>query len=99
VVEQKRRRRGVFDDELYDVLAPTRGGYGRLQDFGIRFGNERVVLHIEPSPPPAPSSSASFSGIAFDRYRTGRPKPPYSIPSRPPQLSANASARAAAYVP
>ncbi len=38
----------VFDDELYDVLAPTRGGYGRLQDFGIRFGNERVVLHIEP---------------------------------------------------
>ncbi len=38
----------VFDDELYDMLAPTRGGYGRLQDFGIRFGNERVVLHIEP---------------------------------------------------
>ena len=38
----------MFDDELYDVLAPTRGGYGRLQDFGIRFGNERVVLHIEP---------------------------------------------------
>ncbi len=38
----------VFDDELYDVLPQTRGGYGRLQDFGIRFGNERVVLHIEP---------------------------------------------------
>jgi hypothetical protein len=38
----------VFGDELYDVLAPTRGGYGRLQDFGIRFGNKRVVLHIEP---------------------------------------------------
>ncbi|MFL5862869.1 MAG: hypothetical protein ACJ780_19190 [Solirubrobacteraceae bacterium] len=38
----------MFDDELYDVLAPTRGGYGRLQDFGIRFGNERVVLHVEP---------------------------------------------------
>ena len=38
----------VFDDELYDVLPPTRGGYGRLQDFGIRFGYERVVLHIEP---------------------------------------------------
>ena len=28
----------VFDDELYDVLPQTRGGYGRLQDFGIRFG-------------------------------------------------------------
>jgi hypothetical protein len=38
----------VFGDELYDVLAPTRGGYGGLQDFGIRFGNERVVLHVEP---------------------------------------------------
>ena len=25
----------VFGDELYDVLAQTRGGYGRLQDFGI----------------------------------------------------------------
>ena len=38
----------VFGNELYDTLPPTRGGYGRLQDFGIRFGCERVVLHIEP---------------------------------------------------
>jgi hypothetical protein len=38
----------VFRDELYDVLPQTRGGYGRLQDFGIRFGYERVVLHLEP---------------------------------------------------
>ena len=38
----------VFADELYDVLPQTRGGYGRLQDFGIRFGYERVVLHLEP---------------------------------------------------
>jgi hypothetical protein len=38
----------VFGDELYDVLAQTRGGYGRLQDFGIRFGYERVVLHLQP---------------------------------------------------
>lgn len=38
----------VFDGELYDVLPQTRGGYGRLQDFGIRFGYERVVLHLEP---------------------------------------------------
>jgi hypothetical protein len=38
----------VFDDEFYNVLAPTRGGYRRLQDFGIRFGYERVVLHLEP---------------------------------------------------
>ena len=38
----------ILDDELYDILPQTRGGYGRLQDFGIRFGYERVVLHLEP---------------------------------------------------
>jgi hypothetical protein len=38
----------LFADELYDVLPQTRGGYGRLQDFGIHFGYERVVLHLEP---------------------------------------------------
>ena len=38
----------VLGDELYDILPQTRGGYGRLQDFGIRFGYERVVLHLEP---------------------------------------------------
>jgi hypothetical protein len=36
----------VYGDELYDTLPQTRGGYGRLQDFGIRFGYERVVLHL-----------------------------------------------------
>ena len=38
----------VYSDELYDALPQTRGGYGRLQDFGIRFGYERVVLHLQP---------------------------------------------------
>ena len=38
----------VYGDELYDILPQTRGGYGRLQDFGIRFGYERVVLHLQP---------------------------------------------------
>jgi hypothetical protein len=38
----------VHGDELYDLLAQTRGGYGRLQDFGVRFGYERVVIHLEP---------------------------------------------------
>ena len=38
----------VHGDELYDILPQTRGGYGRLQDFGIRFGYERVVLHLQP---------------------------------------------------
>ncbi len=38
----------VLGDELYDPLPQTHGGYGRLQDFGIRFGYERVVLHLQP---------------------------------------------------
>jgi hypothetical protein len=38
----------LFDSELYDFLPQTRGGYQRLQDFGIRFGYERVVLYIRP---------------------------------------------------
>ena len=38
----------MYGDELYDILPQTRGGYGRLQDFGIRFGYERVVLHLQP---------------------------------------------------
>jgi hypothetical protein len=38
----------VHGDELYDAVPQTRGGYGRLQDFGIRFGYERVVLHVQP---------------------------------------------------
>ena len=38
----------VYGEELYDILPQTQGGYGRLQDFGVRFGYERVVLHLEP---------------------------------------------------
>ena len=38
----------VHGDELYDILPQTRGGYGRLQDFGIRFGYERVVSTSSP---------------------------------------------------
>jgi hypothetical protein len=38
----------LYENELYDVLPQTRGGYQRLQEFGIRFGYERVVLYLEP---------------------------------------------------
>jgi hypothetical protein len=38
----------VHGDELYDQVAQTRGGYGRLQDFGVRFGYEGVVIHLQP---------------------------------------------------
>jgi hypothetical protein len=36
------------ENELYDTLPQTRGGYQRLHEFGIRFGYERVVLYLEP---------------------------------------------------
>ncbi len=38
----------LFDDELYEVLPTTRGGYQRVQEFGVRFGYDRVVLYVEP---------------------------------------------------
>jgi hypothetical protein len=38
----------LLGDEIYDQLPQTRGGYGRLHDFGIRFGYERVVLYVQP---------------------------------------------------
>jgi len=42
----------VHGDELYDLVGQTRGGYGRLQDFGVRFGYERVVIHLQPQVQP-----------------------------------------------
>ena len=42
----------VLDDELYELLPQTRGGYNRLQDFGIRFGYERVVIYLQPTVQP-----------------------------------------------
>jgi hypothetical protein len=39
----------LYENELYDMLPQTRGGYQRLQEFGIRFGYERVVLYLEPA--------------------------------------------------
>jgi hypothetical protein len=38
----------LLDDELYEVLPKTRGGYQRVQEFGVRFGYDRVVLYLEP---------------------------------------------------
>jgi hypothetical protein len=38
----------LFHGEIYDLLPPTRGGYQRLQEYGIRFGQERVVIYVEP---------------------------------------------------
>jgi hypothetical protein len=42
----------IMGGKLYDLLPQTRGGYGRLPDFAIRFGYERVVLYVEPQVEP-----------------------------------------------
>jgi hypothetical protein len=41
-------RAALLDGELYELATAARGGYQRVQDFGIVFGYERVVLYIEP---------------------------------------------------
>jgi hypothetical protein len=38
----------LFQHELLELTTAARGGYRRVQDFGIRFGYERVILYIEP---------------------------------------------------
>ncbi|MBJ7469733.1 MAG: sensor histidine kinase [Solirubrobacteraceae bacterium] len=38
----------IMCGEAYETLPSTRGGYQRLQEFGIRFAYERVVLYVEP---------------------------------------------------
>lgn len=39
----------LFQGELYEPVIANRGGYQRLQDFGIALGGERVVLYLEPT--------------------------------------------------
>jgi hypothetical protein len=41
-------RAALFQDELFELATAARGGYRRVQEFGIRFGYERVVLYVEP---------------------------------------------------
>jgi hypothetical protein len=41
-------RAALFQDELYELIPPARGGYQRLQEFGVRFAYSRVVIYVEP---------------------------------------------------
>ncbi len=41
-------RAALFQSELFELTTAARGGYRRVQEFGIRFGYERVVLYVEP---------------------------------------------------
>jgi hypothetical protein len=42
-------RAALHDDELYEMISPARGGYQKLQEFGIHSGYGRVVLYVEPT--------------------------------------------------
>ena len=41
-------RAALLQGELFELALPARGGYRKVQEFGIRFGYERVVLYVEP---------------------------------------------------
>lgn len=44
-------RAALLGDELYEMVSPKRGGYQKLQEFGIHTGYARVVLYVEPTGP------------------------------------------------
>ncbi len=42
----------LYQNELYEVLPLNRGGYSRLQTFGVVLGYGRVVLYLQPKTSP-----------------------------------------------
>ena len=43
-------RAALYQDELYELITPSRGGYQKVQEFGVRFAYARVVIYVEPDP-------------------------------------------------
>jgi hypothetical protein len=41
-------RAALHQGELYELRSASAGGYRKLQEFGIHFGYQRVVLYVEP---------------------------------------------------
>jgi hypothetical protein len=66
-----RAPRCSFQHELFELTTAARGGYRRIQDFGIRFGYERVVLCIEPSTQDTVTTNTARSRVLID----GEPLP------------------------
>ena len=64
-------RAALYQDELYELIAPARGGYQKVQEFGVRFAYSRVVIYIEPEADGALTSSTSRSELKID----GQPLP------------------------
>ncbi len=47
-LESRGHAAALYQNELYELMPASRGGTSRLQQFGITFGYERVVIYIEP---------------------------------------------------
>lgn len=59
----------LYQQELYDLQPARRGGFARMNQMGIRTGQDRVCIWIEPCPDLV-ASSPSRSSLAL---RPGRP--------------------------
>lgn len=65
-------RAALYQNELYELISPSRGGYQRVQEFGVRFSYSRVVIYVEPQVAPARlSARIDRSDLRLD----GRPLP------------------------
>jgi hypothetical protein len=60
----------LYHRELYEMVTGT-AGIARLQQFGVIFGNNRVVIYVEPDDDPALSSNTARTQLLFD----GEPLP------------------------
>jgi len=64
-------RAALYQDELYELCPPARGGYQKVQEFGIRFAYSRVVVYVEPESAAGLAASTSRSELKID----GQPLP------------------------
>lgn len=64
-------RAALYQDELYELCPPSRGGYQKVQEFGIRFAYAHVVVYVEPKSVTGLAASTSRSELKID----GQPLP------------------------
>lgn len=56
-------RAALFQNELYELVTPNRGGYQKVQEFGVRFAYPRVVIYVEPAADGAVTASTTRSEL------------------------------------
>ena len=64
-------RAALYQDELYELITPSRGGYQKVQEFGVRFAYPRVVIYVEPAADGAVTASTTRSELKLN----GEPLP------------------------